>query len=253
MTLILDNTKKNNCALTLKKLFPPGAVINSYAFYDGKMEFSLANDRRFVVANTISPPVYTFWACQMHDPRRLHEMVSSDLFKFEDEGMLSILQEKWHAHNSAFIRASLFFVLNRCSSTGLVSSGKIDFEQLNPTSMAKLKSFLVPENFHLNLVEKDLIAQIGESPPQSYHLVPAGQFSYNLFEHGKNIAIEETPINHRDLVKLCKNTDSKIAITYDYDPKVAPAFKGNTIIMVDKYGKETSHKERAEEIIVANF
>jgi len=253
MTPILDRTKKNNCASVLKNIVPPGSIVNSYAFYDGKLEFSLADDKRFVNASTTSIPVYTFWACLMHDPSRLHAMISSDSLKFEGAAIFSTLQDVWYKHSSPFIRASLFFIMNRCSSTGLISSGELDIEKLTPTSIAKLKMFEVPENFHLSLSETSMIEQIKKSDPQSYNIIPAGRFNYNLFEIGKNVAIEETPINHRELISLCDNKTIKLAITYDYDEKVLSSFKNNRLIMVDKYSRQTEHKERAEEIIVANF
>lgn len=253
MTPILDNTKKNSCASALKDLIPPGSIINSYAFYDGKLEFALADDKRFVNAYTSSTPVYIFWACLMHDPDRLHAMVSSDSLRFEGQAIFSTLQDVWHKHDSPFIRASLFYIMNRCSSTGLISSGELDPKKLTATAIAKLKIFEAPENFHLSLSPTSLGEQINKSDPQSYNLVPAGHFNYNLFENGKNTAIEETLINHRELINLCKNEDNKLVITYDYNEKVLSAFKKNRIIMVDKYGRKTEHKERAEEIIVANF
>tara|TARA_R110000787_G_scaffold91537_7_gene192880 strand:- start:288 stop:1049 length:762 start_codon:yes stop_codon:yes gene_type:complete len=253
MTLILDRTKKNNCASTVKKIIPAGSVINSYAFYDGKIEFSLANDERFISANTTSLPVYTFWRCLMYDPSRLHAMVSSDSLRFDGEAILATLQDMWHSHSSPIITASLFFIMNRCSSNGLVSSGELDLKQLAPTAIAKLKTFSVPDNFHLNLSPEHPIKQIKKSNSESYNLVLGGRFNYNLFEYGKSVAIEQTSINHKELIKLCKDKNIKILITYDYDQRVLSAFKNNRLIMVDKYGVETAHKERAEEIIVANF
>jgi hypothetical protein len=83
-------------------------------------------------------------------------------------------------------------------------------------------------------------------------LIPAGNFNYGLFEHGKSVAVEETRINHRELMDLCK-TDSKVVLVYNYDQRVVSSFKNHRVILVDKYGKVTARKERAEEIIVANF
>ena len=124
---------------------------------------------------------------------------------------------------------------------------------LTPTSIAKLKTFSTPENFHLNLLSDSIVKQIKKSDKQSYNLILAGRFTYNLFEQGKSVAIEETPVDHRELAELCKNTDNKILITYDFDHKIPKAFKNNRIIMIDKYGTQTEREDRAEEIIVANF
>ena len=254
MTPIVDNVKKNDCAKILKQIIPVGSVVNSYAFYDGKLEFSLSHDRRFVNATTTSFPVYNFWMCLMHEQKRLYEMVASEQFKFESKAMISVLQNLWHTHNSPLIRAGLFFIMNRCSTTGLISSGDIDLELLTPVAISKLKSFPLPEHFHLSYIKgADMIKEILETKSDVYNLVPAGNFNYGLFEHGKNTGIEETKIDHRALTKLCKEKQNKVIITYNYDHRVHRAFEGNRMIMVDKYGKETNNKDRAEEIVVANF
>ena len=190
----------------------------------------------------------------MHDPERLYNMVSSDQLKFEGEQVFSILQDMWHTHKSPFIKASLFFIMNRCSANGLISSGEIEYERLTPVAISKLKSFYIPEDFHLSYTkgEPSLSRQVNQAPPESYNLIPAGNFNYGLFEHGKSVAVEETRINHRELMDLCK-TDSKVVLVYNYDQRVVSSFKNHRVILVDKYGKVTARKERAEEIIVANF
>lgn len=253
MNLILDRTKNNNCSATLKKIIPEGSIINSYAFYDGAMEFSLANDRRFVNATTTSFPVYNFWMCLMHDAERLHDMISSDQLKFEGDEVFSVVQDMWHKHSSPFIKASLFFIMNRCSSTGLISSGEINYDHLTPVSIAKLKSFHVPEDFHLNYDKNSsLTSLVKRSEPGTYNLIPAGNFNYGLFEHGKSVAIEETKINHREMIELCK-TNSKVVLVYNYDKRVPIAFKDNRVILIDKYGNQTTKEERTQGVIVANF
>jgi len=235
------------------EIIPKGAVVDSYAFYDGKLEFNIASLDIFVNAYTISKPVYMFWQCLRHDPRRLHEMVTSDSFKFGDNDVFAILQDMWYTHTSPFITASMFFILNRCSANGLISSGDLKLENYTPLALAHLKGFKFPDNFHLNLSEKDPLEIIQEEGGADYNLIPAGRFTYNLFEYGKNIAIEETPINHRRLSEIMQKAPSKIIVVYDYNPAIFTVFKESNITMVDQYGKLTDNKSNAEEMIVANF
>jgi len=254
MSLIVDNIKTNNCTTTLKEIIPRGAVVNTYAFYDGKMEFALCNNGRFINSHTISEPVYIFWKCAMHNPRKIYDIVSSEAFKFDNEAMYPVLQEIWHKSKSPFIKSALFFTLNRCSESGMISSGEIDFNKLHATTTSKLRNFQPPENFHITLLKENIINHIKNDSSADYYMIPAGRFNYGLFEHGKNIAIEETPIEHREFIELCKQqTTKKIVMTYNYNPRVISSFEGCNTIMVDKYGKRTVHKNRAKEVIVANF
>lgn len=254
MSLIVDHNKINNSANVIKQLIPPGSVVDSYAFYDSKMEFSLAFDRRFVNAYTTSKPIFIFWKCLMYDPKRIYDIVASEIFKFDNSEPTHIaLQEVWHKQENPFLLAALFFTLNRSSDTGYVSSGAVDLEKLTPVIIQKIKTFVAPENFHINYMESDIHDKIKCDTESDYILLPAGDFEYGLFDHGKSLAIEQTYIKHRELIKICNDKHNKIVIVYNFSPKVLAAYKGNRIIMVDKYGKETSQQERAKEVVVANF
>jgi hypothetical protein len=253
MSLIVDKVKANNCTPALKDVIPRGSVVNTYAFYDGKMEFGLSNSGRFVNAHTISEPVYIFWKCAMYDPRKIHDIVASPHFKFDDEAMYPVLQEIWHKTSSPFMKSALFYTLTRCSDNGLASSGELDFNNINAAALSKLKNFEAPENFHINLIQDNIISHIANDKTADYYMIPAGKFNYGLFEYGRNVAIEETPLEHKELIKLCLEKSHKIILTYNYNPRVLTSFKGNNVIMVDQYGKQTTRKERAREVIVANF
>ena len=254
MSLIVDHNKINNCANVVKQLIPPGSVVDSYAFYDSKIEFSLAFDRRFVNAYTTSKPIFIFWKCLMYDSRRVYEIVASEVFKFDNsEPTHNALQKVWHKQDNPFLLSALFFILNRTSDTGYASSGVVDLESLTPIVIQKLKTFTYPESFHINYTEDDLHNKLREKTNSDFILLPAGDFEYGLFEHGKSLAIEQTNIKHRELVKIFNDKSNKIVLVYNFSPKVLGAYKGSRIIMVDKYGKQTAQQERAKEVVIANF
>ena len=47
----IKNLKKTTNSLSaIKQIIPKGAIVESHLFYDGSLEFNLAEDDRFVVA-----------------------------------------------------------------------------------------------------------------------------------------------------------------------------------------------------------
>lgn len=250
---IKNRTCVNNASAAVRTLIPRGSIVNSYAFFDGKAEFSFAENDMFVNAHTDSIPIYHFWKVLEVDPRRVYEVVTCDDFKFEDEQMFTVLQNIWHENKSPLIKSSLFFLLNSYSKTGLVSSGEIHKEHFNPVSLSHLRRFKMPQNFHISYSESSIEELIGQSTSNEYNFINGGRFNYSLFEHGKSRGAEETLVNHRKIMKLFQESKKKIIVTYDFDEKVLSAFKGSSLSFVDKHGRITTNKETAEEIIVANF
>lgn len=243
----------NNAGAAARTLIPPGSIVNSYAFFDGKAEFSFAENNIFVKAHTDSIPIYHFWKVMEADPRRVYDVVTCDDFKFEDEQMFTVLQDIWHENESPLIKSSLFFLLNSYSKTGLVSSGEIHKEHFNPVSLSYLRRFAMPQNFHILHSEDSIEKLIEESADNEYNFINGGRFNYSLFEHGKSRGVEETLLNHRKIMKLLQESKKKIIVTYDFDEKVISAFKGSNLSFIDRQGRITTNKETTEEIIVANF
>ena len=204
------------CLAALKSKLPVGSVIDSYAFYSGQVEFNLASNNRFIKAQTLSYPVYEFWECMAEDSKRVYEIATSDSFKFQTE-MFPLLQEGWYNYRDPYIRAALLFVLNRCSSTGMISSGELSTKHFNPIAVSYLRSFVFPEAFPLQRSPAStLVGALSESGDAEYIFIPGGSFSYNLFEHGKSRGKEETPINHQELRDKLRTVNKKWIVAYKY-------------------------------------
>ena len=253
ITPIKDETRISGCSNALVDIIPDGYVVDSYMFYDGKLEFDLTDAKIFVNAHTISKPVYLFWECLREDPARLHEITLAIAEKFSSESEFTVLQEIWHLNRNPFMVASTFFLLNRCSRDGLISSGDLEPSRYNPLALSRLAKFKFPDNFHLNHYLQDPIDSINKTTSADCILIPAGKFNYNLFEYGKNLAIEETPLNHRALSAAMKNKDKKIVAVYNYHAALKKAFNSCNLIFVNEHGKTTSREELAKEVIIANF
>jgi len=250
---IKDQATAMLCLATLKTKFPVGSVIDVYRFYSGQVEFNLAATNRFIKANTISYPVYEFWQCMAEDAKRVYEIATSESFQFQAE-MFPLLQEGWYNYRDPYIRAALFFILNRCSSTGFVSSGQLSTEYFNPISLSYLRSFAFPQHFHLTHVPQNTLSgMIDEDSDGEYLFVPCGSFSYNLFEHGKSRGREETPVNHQELRHRLRETSKKWVIAYKYHAAIQEFYNQELITLVDKYGRTTTDEHAAAEVVISNF
>lgn len=250
-----DLTRDFNCLNLLKQKMPAGSVIHSYLFYGGELEFGLSSDQRFVCAHTTKYVIYEFWNCVLKNPRHIYEIISAEAFSFENENMFAILQEQWPYYKDPYVRSALFFLLNRYSDEGLISTGKMEKNSLNPLCLATLRSFKAP-NFHLQHdSESDTLANIKVATNADYILLPVGSFNYNLFDHGKNQGFEMENINHKELHAVLTTTlqDRKWALIYHYHPQVANLYQDYDLTLIDKHGRHTNSADNAKEIIIANF
>jgi hypothetical protein len=237
-----------------KELIPRGSVAETFVFYSGQLEFLLTDYERFVMAHTTRPPIHEFWACIQKDARRVYEILTSEIFKFDNENMFQILQETWGSYPNPYVRSALFFLMNTCSEQGLLSSGHLDITNFNKHSLNRLKTYEKPSNLFITLdKEEDLISTIVESNPTDFLVFPLPSYSYNLFEHGTSVGYEETRINHDRLFRKLDSLTKKWIVSYPYHEAAANLYKDYNQTLINKYGKPTTSIEACEEIVIANF
>ena len=250
----LKNTQVTNKSLaTILERIPEGSVVDTFLLFSGELEVSLSQQNRFVCAHTNKYAVYEFWQTLIDEPRRIYEVLTSEKFKF-DEKMYPILQEKWVEYKDPVIRSALFFVLNQMSETGAISHGKLVNRPFNPVALADLRSFKHTENLHFIFDNMDdFLKPISDNLLGEYVVIPAGKFSYNLFEEGKNISYDTASVNHKKLKDMLATADKKTILTYNYSQRAKTFYKQHNITLVDKYGRITQDDADALEMIVANF
>jgi len=250
----LKNTAVQNKSLAqILKTVPAGSVVDSYLFFSGDLELSLAQYNRFVCAHTNKYAVYEFWHTLSREPKRIYEMLTSEKFKF-DENMYDILQEKWVEYKDPVVRSALFFMLNQMSETGAISHGKLINKSYDPVALADLRSYKNVKNMHLILdKQENFLDAIKDKHRSDYTIVSVGDFSYNLFEEGKNESYDFVKVNHRDLKETFETSGRKIILIYNYDKRAKSFYKDSHICMIDKYGNPTKNQQSAVEMIVANF
>jgi len=247
--------RENNrfkCLPLLRELIPPGSVINSFLFFDGNLEFGLANSERFIIGHTNRYVIYEFWECATEDAPKIAE-ISKFLFSSTQLNMFHIFQETWPKHKDPYLRSAIFYLLNRCSEKGTISSGKFVPENFNPLALASLNKFRA-DNFHIKWdPSEDFLQGINNAPKADFTLLPVGKFSYNFFEHGKNRGFEMTSIDHKKLFALLNQKEDKWVVIYKPHPQLYKLYKNHNITMLNKYGKVTPQKDECEEVVIANF
>jgi|TARA_R110000824_G_scaffold160957_1_gene335933 DNA adenine methylase len=230
-------------------------VVNSFLFFSGEIEFNLAQADRFVVARTSNYPIYEFWRCAFDDPGKIME-ISRHFYNtlFDEEKIFKLLQTNWASYKDPFVRAALFFLLNRCSSTGMISSGKFTPNNFNAFALTNLKKFN-PQNLYTWYDEKSTLLGSIDSVDESvdYLLLPVGEYKRNLLEGNYEGSLEETYINHKHLHQKMSDITKKWIILYKFHPEAAALYKDYNIIKLNKYGRPTDNNKEAEELIIANF
>ena len=251
----LKNVRFNNdCLRYVRGLLPQGCTADSLLFFSGDLELSLAQYDRFIHAHCSLPYVYEFWKCIEHDPHLVHKIVTDDAFKFEDALSFTILQERWHSYEDEFVRAALFFLLNRCSSTGMISSGRLSLENYHPYALNDLKTFKAPTHFHLSFLPKnDIQSFLSADTEADFVLLPVGDFGYNLLEHGKSKAEDVLSVDHRTVRQSMRQSNRKIIALYNYRSIAVDFFEGLNLSLIDRLGDKTKNPQEASEIVVTNF
>tara|TARA_Y100000034_G_scaffold89969_1_gene108339 strand:- start:371 stop:1135 length:765 start_codon:yes stop_codon:yes gene_type:complete len=250
---IKENINNFKALSFLKDIIPKGSVTNSFLFFSGMIEFSLAESERFILAHTSRYVVYEFWKCAMEDPNKIAEMAES-MYPFEDVNAFYSFQENWPKYKDPFVRSALFFLLNRCSGNGWISAGKFDDRNFNPIAISHLKKFS-PKNFFPIRDKNDSLTESIKNVTREgdYMLFPIGKFDYNLFEHGRNKGYEMTTVLHKELCEYLCSIEKKWVVLYKTHPQLFKLYEGSNIIMIDKYGRKTTDKDSSEDLVIANF
>jgi len=250
---IKDVSRDFRCLSALKKKIPAGSVVHSFLLYGGSLELNLAEDRRFVCAYANRQTIYDFWKCILDNPQQVYEIVTGDAMKLGGENMFHLLQESWYTYADPYLRSSLFFILNRCSSEGMISAGQMDTKNFHPIALSYLQNFKA-SNFHLRFVQdRDVFDRVPLTEGADYLLFPIGKFNFNLFDGGKSRGHETTIVHHRKLAEqLCTMTEQKWIVVYKFHPELFKLYKEANITMLNKYGRPTRDRTQCSEVIIAN-
>jgi hypothetical protein len=249
---IKNNNRQTKSLSIIKKMIPAGSIIHSHALFDAYLELNLASNQRFVIAHTTRAAIYDFWMCAKSDPERLYLITKEQSTHIINEEIIQTLQKSWYTYADPYLRSALFFLLNRCSQNGRISSGHIDVNGFNPLSLARLRGFNSP-NFHLvKEEESEEIPMPSQTQDTDYLLFPIGEFKINT-RLNSTVGFEEFFADHRAMLEFLLTEKRKAIILLEYHPAAIKNYRKLKITMVDKSGNLTLSETACQELIIANF
>ena len=234
---------------TIKELIPEESFVHSFFLSFGTIEIPLATHNRTVISHTSCAPIYNFWHCVLQNPERIASFVD-DLFPPHSEKEFYLLQEQWTEAKDPFLRAALFYLLNRCSEGGTISFGQMNTDNFTFASLSRLKNFKVL-NFGALHDEASFDTAFEKVNNSDYILLPAGEF--DISRQRKNLAPEQFFIPHQKLSDLLLREEKKWVIVYNFHPAVMQLYKDKNIIMINKFGTRTDNQKTCKELVIANF
>jgi hypothetical protein len=220
--------------------------------YSGDIELALAQSNRTVVAHTNKHVIYEFWAAVKTNKEKV-AAAAQEFYPQLDSVLFHYLQESWSQFGDVYTRAAFFFLLNRCSEYGKISTGGIDKARFTPESIRYLKNFEGSNFYPFWDKEEDALEGLSLATHTDFILLPVGKFNFNLFEYGKSRGPEMTSINHRDLHAHAQSIEKKMIIVYQKHPRLFQMYSDYNIHMIDKYGRTTQDRADCEEMVIANF
>ena len=250
-TPIKDLRHVSKALPVLKTLIPPESKVETFLLFSGDLEINLAEAERYVTAHTTEIRVYDFWMTMFEDPGSITDYVKF-YYPFPDQDVFNVFQKTFNQQKNPSARAALFFLLNRCSDLGTISSGNFEQSNFNPLALSYIKRFK-KNNFDVKL-DKDLIEALNFDMEADFVFIPAGKFNYSFFQEGMNTGDEQTRFDHEDLRDTVSNLKIPTIVLYSYHPKILEIYKDfDTKILIDKYGKITKDRKMSKEVLIANF
>ncbi len=237
---------------SLKELIPRKSNVDTYLLYSGELEINLAEEERYLVSHTNSYVVYDFWRALFHSPEIITQMVEH-FWPIEDDKLFEVYQKRFRTYTDHLMRAALFFILNRCSSEGMIQSGLFDRSNFNPLAVSYIKRF---KKINFDVVwdkNENFEETVTEDTDADYIYLPVGKFSYNFFEDGMSRGFEETRVHHTKLHERLKTFNKKVIVDYIYHPQVVKLYNTwPTKIFLNEYGQIVDQK-MAKEVLIANY
>ena len=250
-TPIKDLRFESKALPILLSIIPPESKVETFLFFSGHLEVNLAEANRHIVSHTTESLVYDFWLTMMDEPDILVEHIKH-LHPLPSDEVAHVFQKTMSQQPNPYMRAALFFLLNRCSELGTISSGDYEQSRFNPLVLSYIKRFK-KNNFDIKW-DRTFIESLTKKIDADYVFIPAGKFAYSFFQDGLNTGDEITRFDHDELRDTLRNVTVPTIVLYSYHPallKIYSSFK--TKILIDKHGNATSDKAAAKEILIANF
>lgn len=222
--------------------------IDSIFLCGGSIELALAKNNFNVKAFTHNHELFTFWACLATDSLRLAKIIKEIQSFFEDEELFYQFQETRNDSSDPFVRAAIFYALNRSSKNGIVSSGAFNDKQsrLTDLSISNIATFNF-DNLIINHVE-DCVDVINEYSKEFLICAPYEKFTERT-QSMSPLPLELRRINHLSLRKKLINKDDWILI-YQFNHDVMDAYSGFNYELYDYAFSKTNDSDNAKHVLI---
>jgi hypothetical protein len=184
----------------------------------------------------------------MEDPIVLVSM-AKHYYPMEDAELFCYMQDNLMTPIDSFVRAAQFYVLNRCSENGDVSTGKLmtGHPKFTPFAMKKLLLFKT-SNLFVGYSE-NYETTINLCAPNEFLLCCPPQFEPVYFNMRGQPSIAERPkINHDNLKDLLMQRNNWI-LSYNFHPKLLTMYPGVHYKLYKSNFKPAKNFDSAKEIV----
>jgi hypothetical protein len=242
------------CAEFLKGFLSSRRAVHCFLPFSGELEISLLRDGFDVLMHTNNFPIYEFWACFKTDPFRIAAHATS-LHRNMNSDLIHLFQKDWIAQRDPYVRSALFFLLNRYSQTGTISSGRLRLHNYRPTSLLPLNQCdkrILELKINYHNTEDSLAGLAGVSPDECALIIP-GEFAGGFMDLQYREGHEAYSYTHRNLKRAAQESGAPFVMIYKAHPGVLHLYSDCNIVFLNAAGEQTEHHKYAAEYIITNM
>jgi site-specific DNA-adenine methylase len=215
-------------------------------FAGGDLEISLINEGYKIIGHTDYKNLYEFWRCLLDDSTRLSE-IGQSLHPIEDKDVFYLMQHRINEHDDMFVRAALFFAINRCTENGTVATGKLmkGHPKFNDYIIQVLKTFKTNKLKILHSSHVDAIKDTND-----FILCCPPKYMANCLLGRATLATPESP--KVDYERLCELLHAKKQwiLLVEYHKDLVEIYKGCNLIYLNELYSHTAG--RPSNILITN-
>ena len=218
-----------------------------------------------IKVNEIYKPVYNFWI-QLRDNDKLSDSILELKKKHNNQESARVLFQQQSEiiaddEKSDFEKAVAFYILNKCSFSGLISSS---FSALASDSNFSVRNIESLKYYHgliqgweiYNLDYREFIDKHSNKPDVFLYLDPPYMINANLYgDHGKLHEI----FKHETFFDICQPLQCKQLISYNSDNLIKNAFKNYMVTDYDltytlrSTGTYMEDQKKRKELAITNY
>tara|TARA_R110000824_G_C15141076_1_gene670024 strand:+ start:556 stop:1320 length:765 start_codon:yes stop_codon:yes gene_type:complete len=231
-----DNSK---IAHIVMKLIPSNTSAITSPFFSGAgLETALINQGLKIYGHSSFKSLYEFWSCLIENPEMVYQAAKH--FYPIDEDIFYLIQERIHQNENPYVRAGIFFVINRCTVEGTVTHGSMmkRHPKFNEYSLLMLKNFktnllkVFYDESHEDVIDKS--NKLILCCPPKYSSTVALNVNDTFFP-------ENQKIDHKKLSERLFQKNKWILFS-NYHKDLIEIYEPHNMIYIDKFYKETVDK-----------